>query len=141
MIQRIQSLFLLLAAGVMGILLIPSLSFLNFNGESDKLEGTARAFLADQAYNIYDQSVLLGMVAATAALSLITIFLYGNRPLQLRINKITMAAGILVILLAAIFFYPVVEESDISLSQLTPGVGLALPVIWPRAGSVRMKNS
>lgn len=130
MIQRIQTLFLLLAAAVMGVLLVPSLSFVSYEGNPEVLEGPVKALLADQVYNVYDQSVLLGITGVAAILALATIFLFKNRPLQMRLNQIGMAAGILILLLAAIFFYPALEESELSVTALSPGLGIGIPVLF-----------
>jgi hypothetical protein len=75
MIQRIQSVFLLLAAASFGGLLSFPLAI------SDK--PTAQ-FLADSVYDITDHIALLVLTILGIAISLITIFLFRNRPLQLK---------------------------------------------------------
>lgn len=77
MIQRIQTLFLFLAAACFAILFKAPMA------TSDK--PTAQ-FLADQVYTIQDHLALLVLVIFGIAIALITIFLYNNRKLQIKLG-------------------------------------------------------
>jgi Domain of unknown function (DUF4293) len=54
MIQRIQSIFLLLASGSLGTLFIPSVSIGDFNQPNDKIPASADGYL-----NIFDNKILI----------------------------------------------------------------------------------
>jgi len=76
MIQRVQSLFLLLAAGGgVGALLLPYA----------KAPGNAQeaGILADGLFDAQDHIALLVLFGLAAALAFLTIFLFKNRPLQM----------------------------------------------------------
>lgn len=73
MIQRIQSVFLLLAA----IFFFLEFAFPFFNSDT-----YAQGYFADNAYDIQDHPALLGLTIAAGIICLVTIFLYKNRSLQ-----------------------------------------------------------
>lgn len=76
MIQRVQSLFLLLAAGGgIGALLLPYAK-----APSDAQEA---GILADGLFDAQDHLALLVLFGLAAALAFLTIFLFKNRPLQM----------------------------------------------------------
>jgi len=76
MIQRIQTIFLILAAFSFGALFI--LPFATSNA-------SAAHFLADRIYSIQDHIALLSMTIFALGISVLTIFLYKNRKLQRRL--------------------------------------------------------
>ncbi len=76
MIQRIQTLFLLLAAGGgVGALLLP---YAKVQGD-----GKEAGILADGLFDAQDHIALLVLFGLAAAIALIAIFLFKNRPLQM----------------------------------------------------------
>jgi hypothetical protein len=79
MIQRIQSIYLLLSTFSLGSLFIPSVSFGDFTQPDAQVAATTDGF-----FNIYDEKVLLGAVTIGLSLTAISIFLYKNRPNQAR---------------------------------------------------------
>ena len=85
MIQRIQTIFLFLAAACFAILFMAPMA------TSDK--PTAQ-FLADQVYTIQDQMVLMGLTLLGVAVSLLTIFLFNNRKLQIKLGYLLMVVAI-----------------------------------------------
>jgi hypothetical protein len=90
MIQRIQSLYLLLATGSLGTLFMRSVAFADFTEPNPSLSASADGYL-----NIYDSPISMGMTVVGIALSLLTIFLFKNRPLQVQLTWLgilTMAA-------------------------------------------------
>jgi Domain of unknown function (DUF4293) len=118
MIQRIQSLFLVLTAGVFGILF--KLPF----ATSDK---PSAQFLADKVFDITDHPALLGLAILGAALALISIFMFKNRKLQLRLGYLII---IMAILLPAVAFLLFTNESasiDPTV-QVYDQVGMFLPL-------------
>ncbi len=99
MIQRIQSLFLVLTAGVFGILF--KLPF----ATSDK---PSAQFLADKVFDITDHPALLGLAILGAVLALVSIFMFKNRKLQLRLGYLII---VMAILLPAVAFLLFTNES------------------------------
>jgi uncharacterized membrane protein YwzB len=73
MIQRIQTVFLLLAACSFGALFL--LPLLTSNVSSAH-------FLADKVYTVQDHLILLSITGLAAGISVLTIFLFKNRKLQ-----------------------------------------------------------
>lgn len=95
MIQRIQSIFLLLASGSLGSLFVTPVSFADFTEPNPSVPASLDGFL-----NIYDNKVMLGTTALAIALSLLTLFLFKNRPNQIRLAWATMAVTVVLIGLA-----------------------------------------
>ncbi len=79
MIQRIQSIFLLLASGSLGSLFINRVSFADFTEPNPSVPASLDGFL-----NIYDDKILLGATAIAIVQGLIALFYYKNRPNQIR---------------------------------------------------------
>ncbi|HHH54750.1 MAG TPA: DUF4293 family protein [Bacteroidetes bacterium] len=119
MIQRIQTVFLLLAAIAF---------FLLFQFPFATSDIATSGFLADKDFDIYDNIVLIILTALGGILALIAIFLYKNRPLQVRLTYLSIIAGILLVVVAVVLFYN--EASKIlQKSKINDGVGLFLPVL------------
>lgn len=95
MIQRIQSIFLLLASSSLGSLFMNTVSFADFTEPNPSVPASADGFL-----NIYDDKIMLGATAIALALSLLTLFLFKNRPNQIRFAWVMMAVTVVLIGLA-----------------------------------------
>jgi Domain of unknown function (DUF4293) len=87
MIQRIQSIFLLLASGSLGTLFIPSVSIGDFNQPNAQIPASADGYL-----NIFDNKILLGLTGVALAVAFLTIFLFKSRPNQIRLAWVSMVA-------------------------------------------------
>lgn len=118
MIQRIQSVFLLLAAASFGGLLSFPLAV------SDK--PTAQ-FLADSVYDITDHVALLVLTILGIIISLITIFMFRNRPLQLKLVYIIISLAILLPLAAFLLFTNESAVMDTTV-QVNDQAGMFLPI-------------
>ncbi|MCB0628691.1 MAG: DUF4293 domain-containing protein [Saprospiraceae bacterium] len=117
MIQRIQSIFLALAAIAAG-----GLFGLPFATTS---EGMASSELfADSVFNIKDNPVLMIAFLAAGALSLIAVFLFNNRKLQMTLSIVSIIATIIGLGLGLFFFM-----SDSASGQASFGLGTILPVL------------
>lgn len=117
MIQRIQSIFLLLAAGTsFGVL---GSSFANAKA------AVASPIFADQVYNVQDNIALLVVFAVAGALALASIFLFKNRKTQLQISTVAMVANLLGLGYAAFLLY----QDQVNVASLTVSVGAFLPLI------------
>ena len=118
MIQRIQTIFLLLGSGsCFGLLGLPV-------AETDQAVQTGNSFFADQAYTIQDNTALLVIFLAAALLFLGGIFLYGNRPLQMRLSLTSLFLVVLGIVLGIYLFV-----QDPAAAQAGAEAGIALPVL------------
>lgn len=119
MIQRIQTIFLLLAA-----LAFFSLFGLDFLSSSV----ATQHILADKYFDIQDHIALTILAALGGVLALATIFLFRNRPLQIRFGYLVMLLSIALPAVAAVLFYQ--EWSGISnTAKLTLQLGLAAPAL------------
>lgn len=110
MIQRIQTLYLIIAAIVSGVLSAVFVLWENADG----------TFMT-----VFDNYMYLGLFAASSALSLMTIFLFNNRKRQLTLGRFNI---ILNFILLGLFVY-----RSLSLSGETAvsekGIGMFLPII------------
>lgn len=95
MIQRIQSIYLLLAALVFGSLFIIPFAL------SDQ---PATPFLSDKDYDVNDHAALLGLTLTGIILSFVTILLFRKRKVQLRMGYLIMVIAILIPVIAFILF-------------------------------------
>ena len=118
MIQRIQTLFLILTVGVFGALF--RLPF----ATSD--QATAQ-FLSDKIFDITDHIALLSLAGLGAALSLTSIFLFKNRTLQLRVGYLTILLAILLPILAILLFKNESSQAD-AVAQVNYQTGMFLPI-------------
>lgn len=120
MIQRIQSVFYLLAAlCAAGLFFLPIAS-------SDKTTGM---FFEDKIFNVQDHIGLLVLAGLAALLPFVAIFLFKNRSLQLKLGKssllfpmLLLAAGIYVFLNSASM------SADSQISVVSAKAGMFLPI-------------
>lgn len=117
MIQRIQSLFMLLASGVLGLEFV-------FPFATSAKQGTG--YFSDSVFNVFDNSILLGLVGAGILLSLIAIFLFKNRKLQTSINWFTILLCIAILGVGYLF---AAQDQTSGLNGINIGIGTILPLI------------
>lgn len=121
MIQRIQSVFFLLAAGSFGAL---------FGLPIATSSAPATPFLEDLVFNVLDQPLLAALAGIGAALALATIFLFRNRTLQVRLGFVVVALAFLLVGISYL------QYSNLASAQ-SAGGGLALgPGLFLPAGAV-----
>ena len=118
MIQRLQSIFLFLSALCFGTLF--KLPF----ATSDK---PSAQFLSDRIYDITDHVALIIVAGLGAGLSLISIFLFKNRNLQLKFGYLTIVLAILLPIIAFLLFTNESKNID-STVQVHDQLGIYLPV-------------
>lgn len=117
MIQRIQSIFLLLAGlGFAGLLKLPFAS----------TDNSTSPFFEDKLFNVYDNQILLILAIGGIVLSLVNIFMFKNRPLQLRLGYILIIFSLFLPLVAAWLFFTN-SASFSANAQVDDGIGLLLP--------------
>lgn len=102
MIQRIQSLYLLIAAALMGLaLILPVASFTLSSGDVYTLSAFSLSSSAESQSTIW-MGILM---AAAAALPLITLFLFKRRMLQVRLCAVEIVLLLGCIAFEAIYYY------------------------------------
>ena len=89
MIQRIQTIFLLLAAGSLGTLFIPSVSIGDFNQPNAEIPASSDGYL-----NIFDDKILLVLTIIGLVIAFVSIFLYKTRPNQIRLTWVSVLSSL-----------------------------------------------
>ena len=96
MIQRVQSIYLLLAGGsFFGTFLAP------FAESSAPVPGTV---LADGLFTPNDSTGMVVGFALAGVAAIAAIFLYANRKLQINVSRVALAAGLLAVALGVLAF-------------------------------------
>ena len=117
MIQRLQSIFLFLSSGF----------FIGEFFSSFARSGVAVAgIFEDQLYNLYDNPMLIVLASLGGLLSLLTIFLYNNRKLQLKLSYAIITCAILLPLIAVLIFKN--QSSGLDEVAVDDQIGLYLPI-------------
>ena len=121
MIQRIQSIFLFLAAAAgFGLLSLP------FATTAEAV--ATSALFADASYSVNDNIGLLVLFAVAGALALASIFLFNNRTLQQKIAQLSIVANVIGLVLTVILFWQDgLMNSDVAIND---GVGAYLPFVF-----------
>ncbi len=117
MIQRIQSIFLLLASAC---------AFSLFAFPFATGPTTQSTFFEDGLYNLQDNIGLLALFCLAGLLTFIGIFLFRNRKTQLLVNRIAITANIIGLVLAVVLF---MNDSQNMNQSVNPddGIGAYLP--------------
>ncbi len=114
MIQRIQSVWLLLAAATaFGAFGVPFVS-------SDT--SIAETLLADQTYRVQDHLVLMICFALAGALSLVSIFLYKKLQIQQRLTLLAAVLGIAGLVFGIGYYLLDVPSPQATAVALSPGL-------------------
>lgn len=119
MIQRIQSLFLLLASGSF---------FSEFALPFASTPNKAKAFFSDMLYNVYDHPALMALAGIGGVLALVTIFLFKNRELQKRMGYLLIVLAILLVAVAFLLMMNAGIELNSSL-KINDELGLYMPAV------------
>lgn len=119
MIQRIQSIFLLLTSVTF---------FLQFVFNLATSDQSIPKLLSDKIYNVLDHPVLIGLTVLGGAIALVNIFLFRNRPLQIRLGYLLIVLCILLPVVAMMLI--LTEGVALSAGQdINEGLGIGLPII------------
>ena len=119
MIQRIQTIFLILVAAVFGSLFKLPLAL------SDK---PAAQFLSDRVYDITDHPVLIGLTIGGILLALISIFMYKKRKVQLKLGYLILVMAILLPVISFLLFTTVSPQIDPSV-HVEDQIGMFIPLV------------
>jgi hypothetical protein len=124
MLQRIQTIYLLLAAGCMVLASVLPLATFTFNGQPVIFEAMGFYQNGELLFNTWG---LFALGAISALLSLVVVFLYRNRILQIRLTvmNIILMVGFYLFFLFLIFMRN--PEADTTFEKI--GVGIIMPAI------------
>jgi hypothetical protein len=134
MIQRKQSVYLLLVAVIMSWLLIRPYAeiVLKDNHVLEFYSHTIKSYSSDQDYvNIKYTIPLVLLVLLTGSLNFVNIFLYTRRVIQIRLCMVS-AALLAIILLTMLYYYIMINHSyahwrqSFRLASIFPVVGIIL---------------
>lgn len=124
MIQRVQTFFLFLTSLAMLMSVLTPLAYLTFNQQEVVFEGLG--FYQNQTI-IYSTWGLFLIGAISSVLALITIFLFKNRVLQIRLSIFNIFLMIGFYLFAGFLLFMRNPQADITFEKI--GVGLIMPLI------------
>ncbi|MDA9774373.1 DUF4293 domain-containing protein [Saprospiraceae bacterium] len=120
MIQRIQSIFLLLASGSLFSLFgIPFAT-------SDQQD---TALFADKVYNLFDNPLLIALTCIAGAIAFINIFLFKKRNVQLKLDYLVITFSILLTVLAVFFVFKSGGDDASQIVIKENYLGLAMPLV------------
>ena len=119
MIQRIQSIFYLLAAICFGAL---------FKLPFATSEVAIPQFLGDMIYNVMDHIVLTGLAGLGILVSLMAIFMFKRRDLQVRLGYVVIIVSILIPLVAVLLMYNENTATN-DTSQINDASGIYIPIV------------
>lgn len=123
MIQRIQSIYLLLSGISLSVLLLPIMAFAGLKENS-----TAQKTLAlnDGIINLEDNNISMICTFAGVAMFFAAIFLFKKRALQTKIVALSMVMALIVLIIAV---WLIMTYSKLAGNDLNPGIGLGSPVV------------
>lgn len=105
MLQRVQTLFLLLAVLSTSALLTNLMVLATVEGDLTLLKAMPNSMLDDGIFHVTDHLLLLVLVGAGILLSLISIFQFRHRNRQVTLVRLALIANLMIIILAGLFFY------------------------------------
>jgi len=119
MIQRIQTIFLLLTGAAFAALLV-------FPFATSSPAGDEVSIFADGRYSIQDHLILEILSLAGILLAFVNIFLFRKRKTQLRLGYFLMILSILIPVVAYLYFTN--QAMTIGDAPIDDGVGIFLPI-------------
>ncbi len=119
MIQRIQSIFLLLSSGTF---------FSQFGLPFATSESPGGNYLSDSVYNIQDHTALLVLAILGGAVAAGAIFLFKNRALQMRLSYLVVVLCVILPAAAAMLFLQAGNSLEGS-TGINDGFGLYMPIL------------
>ena len=120
MIQRLQSIFLLLASG-------SCFGLFGTNAANSEVLITDSDLFSDASFNVFDSPVLIGAFALAGLIFLADIFLFKNRTLQVKLASVALfIAGLGVGFGIYEYFTDIASEMP---GAIVPDFGLAFPLL------------
>jgi len=120
MIQRIQTIFLLLAAGALG-----SLFALPF---ATTPEVEAEGIFTDSVFDLYDNNGLLLLVGLGILSALLSLISFKNRIRQVRLGYFGMVVSMLIPIVAFLYFTSQINKMD-ELQHTADALGIIAPFV------------
>lgn len=117
MIQRIQSVFLFLAAAVCLVLFTLPVA-------TTSTPEAASGLFADGQYTLSDDPILMGFFGLAGLLLVLGIFLFRNRPLQIRLSWLSIA-----LVLGGVGYGFYLLSTDEAQDEAQAAIGIALPLL------------
>ena len=129
MIQRIQTLYLMVVTLLMVVMLIFPLVFIGVDGH----QVTLSAFTISDAEGVlsYASAWLGAALAVATLLPFVTIFLYKNRQLQIRLCGVECVLLLGAVLLVGAFTYSVCNNIFADFDITWANIAIRFPVILP----------
>jgi len=128
MLQRVQSIYLLLASG-------SCFGLFGTDVADTPTEIASSELFADASFNVFDDPLLMGGAGLAGALLLVTIFLFRNRSLQAKLGLVCLAVIGFVIGFGGFNFF-----TDSATALAIPDFGIALPALAMVFLILGMKN-
>lgn len=131
MIQRIQTIYLILAAVCgFGSLALPFATTVQAVQSSE--------LFADASFTVRDNPGLLVLFAVAGVLAVVGIFLFKNRPVQMKITRIALVADIVGLVLVVILFWN--DLGNVGSSAVNDGAGAYLPIAFILFASLALRG-
>lgn len=120
MIQRLQSVFLFLASG-------SCFGLFGTDAADSKVKLDASQLFNDGSYNVFDDPVLMAFFGLAGLIFLADIFLFRNRPLQMKLSLLAVVLTVVGVGYGAFRYFT--DTAADTTDAVTPDMGLALPII------------
>lgn len=124
MLQRIQSVFLLLASAAMLVASVTTLATFRYNGELVTFEAMGMYLNGNMTDSTWG---LFALGAVSSVLGLIIVFLFKNRVLQMRLTLMNIFIMIGFYLFFGFLVYKTNSTAELTFEKI--GVGLIMPII------------
>ena len=118
MIQRIQSIILLLAAGAFGALFALPIAA--------TAEPSAQGIFADSVYNLADSTILMALVGLGVLIALIALFSFKNRKRQMLIGYLGMLTAVGIAVASFVMLSQSETTSTYQAGMFVPAVAVVL---------------
>jgi hypothetical protein len=128
MIQRIQSVYLFFTAVVISLMLKLPL-FTIFTTNNLALKQYITGMEAESGEMMFRSLPLAIFVVIIVLISLLTIFLYKNRTLQIRLTIYNMILTLSTYIVIWFFYRSILNELDLEVARKAFGYALVLPVV------------
>lgn len=81
---------------------------------------------ADRVYNLMDTPALIALFAIAGLLAIVSVFLFNNRSLQMRLTIFAFIANLLGVVVAIIFYMQ--NSQDLGEQAIDDGAGIYMPI-------------
>ena len=127
MIQRIQSIFLLLCSACFAVLFLHGTPFITLEGDQASIQSINNAMLNDGIFDISDHLLLFIITIIGAVLSFVCIFLFKNRSIQIKLTRLAIVLAIILLILCIILFVQGYDAINVG-TEVIVDYGILLPI-------------